>query len=146
MKHARGYVLRDGMQVFLVISLVGTGIVQYVASSSSQYAINKRYNKRTWTLILGPIISLFAFLPSARSNRVLNIIGLAGTNYSCLYFFVAAISKGVDRKHLLLCGPHTRSVSSQFIICLAAHGVVLEGITLCSVNLIRNASCHYYAE
>ena len=34
------------MQIFIVISVLGTGIVQIVASSSSQYAINKKYNKR----------------------------------------------------------------------------------------------------
>lgn len=34
------------MQIFIVISVLGSGIVQIVASSSSQYAINKKYNKK----------------------------------------------------------------------------------------------------
>ena len=39
-------VRRFSMQIFIVISVLGSGIVQIVASSSSQYAINKKYNKR----------------------------------------------------------------------------------------------------
>ena len=43
---------------------------------------------RTWTFIFGPILSIFAFLPTARSNRLLNIIGLVGTNFTVTYIFV----------------------------------------------------------
>ncbi|CAL8463905.1 g3440 [Coccomyxa elongata] len=103
-----GRVLGIIAKIFIVISVLGTGIVQIVASSSSQYAVNKTYNKRTWSFIFGPIISMFAFLPTARSNRLLNIIGLAGTNYSCLYFFVNACSKGIDHSKILLRPPSTQ--------------------------------------
>ncbi|KAK9918010.1 hypothetical protein WJX75_000512 [Coccomyxa subellipsoidea] len=96
---------RKQIMIFIVISVLGSGIVQIVASSSSQYAINKKYNKRTWSFIFGPVISLFAFLPTARSNRLLNVVGLAGTNYSCLYFFVQACSKGIDHSKVLLSPP-----------------------------------------
>ncbi len=37
-------------QLLVAISLFGTGIAQIVASSSSQYAINKDYNKRQASL------------------------------------------------------------------------------------------------
>lgn len=55
---------------------------------------------RTWSFIFGPILSIFAFLPTARSNRLLNIIGLVGTNFSCLYFIVVAIQHGVDKSFI----------------------------------------------
>lgn len=34
-------------------------------------------------------------LPSFRSVRIINIIALAGTNYSCLWMFVSGASKGI---------------------------------------------------
>ena len=49
---------------------------------------------RSWTLILGGVILVFGLLPSFRSVRLLNIIALVGTNYSCLYFFIYAVHHG----------------------------------------------------
>ena len=42
----------------------------------------------------GGFILAFGLLPSFRSVRLLNIIALIGTNYSCLYFFIFAAKHG----------------------------------------------------
>ena len=44
-------------------ALMHAPYVQVVASSSSQYAIDTRYNKREWSLILGGPILIFGLLP-----------------------------------------------------------------------------------
>ncbi len=41
------------------------------------------------------VILAFGLLPSFRSVRLLNIIALCGTNYSCLYFFIYAAKHGI---------------------------------------------------
>ncbi|KAK9809392.1 hypothetical protein WJX73_001610 [Symbiochloris irregularis] len=87
-------------QAMIIVSVIGTGTTQIVASSSSEYAINKSHDKRTWSFIFGPILCIFAFLPTARSNRLLNIIGLCGTNFSCLYIFITAVSHGVNKSFI----------------------------------------------
>ena len=51
---------------------------------------------RQWGLILGVVILAFGLLPSFRSVRLLNIIALCGTNYSCLYFFIYAAKHGIQ--------------------------------------------------
>lgn len=51
---------------------------------------------REWGLILGPPILVMGLLPSFRSVRIINIIALVGTNYSCLYFFIYGASKGIQ--------------------------------------------------
>lgn len=55
---------------------------------------NFRFLCREWSLILGGVILAFGLLPSFRSVRLLNIIALVGTNYSCLYFLVFAAKHG----------------------------------------------------
>ena len=50
---------------------------------------------RQWGLILGVVILALGLLPSFRSVRLLNIIALCGTNYSCLYFFIYAAKHGI---------------------------------------------------
>ncbi len=50
---------------------------------------------RQWSLILGAVILAFGLLPSFRSVRILNIIALVGTNYSCLFFLISAAKKGI---------------------------------------------------
>ena len=50
---------------------------------------------RTWAIILGGPILIFGLLPSFRSVRLLNIMALVGTNYSCLYFFIMGCRKGI---------------------------------------------------
>ncbi|KAL0034831.1 hypothetical protein WJX77_008984 [Trebouxia sp. C0004] len=75
--------------------ILGVAIAQIVASAGSQYSIDQHYNKLQWGLILGVVILAFGLLPSFRSVRLLNIIALCGTNYSCLYFFIYAAKHGI---------------------------------------------------
>ncbi|KAK9817815.1 hypothetical protein WJX72_002659 [[Myrmecia] bisecta] len=82
-------------QFIVVLTIIGNGTTQIVASSSSQYVINKQFDKRQWGLIMGPVLCWAAFLPSMRSNRIMNIVGLVGTNYSVAYFFIVACIKGI---------------------------------------------------
>ena len=49
------------------------------------------------------IIIIFGFLPSFRSSRVLNIIGLCGTQYSTLYFTISGIIRGYTPGALTKC-------------------------------------------
>ncbi|KAK9810983.1 hypothetical protein WJX73_003275 [Symbiochloris irregularis] len=115
-------------QACVVVQLLNSNAVQIIASASSQYELTPYYNKRTWSLVLGPVILIFGYLPSFRSSRLLNVIGLAGTQYSTLYFTISAIIKGYTP------GAFSRPASSkvQFFSGAASvgngqsHGVALE--------------------
>ncbi|KAK9816803.1 hypothetical protein WJX72_005264 [[Myrmecia] bisecta] len=82
-------------QLVTAVFIFGVGIAQVVASASSQYAISPGNSKRTWALILGGFVVAPSLLPGFRDVRLLNLIALIGTNYSCLYFFVYAASHGI---------------------------------------------------
>ena len=49
---------RAGLQILIIISVIGTGTTQIVASSSSEYAINKTYNKRFVAASLDDLYSI----------------------------------------------------------------------------------------
>lgn len=128
MEYTLGRPIAFVAQACVVVQLLNTGAVQIIASASSQYEISPQYNKRTWSLILGPVLLVFGYLPTFRSSRVLNIIGLVGTQYSTVYFTVSAIIKGYTP------GALTRKADSklQFFTGAASvgngasHGVALE--------------------
>ncbi len=74
---------------------------------------------RQWSLILGAVILAFGLLPSFRSVRILNIIALVGTNYSCLFFLISAAKKGIThgiitRYTLSFCLPVCLSLPAPF--------------------------------
>lgn len=49
---------------------------------------------RTWALIWGGVLMIFAFVPTFRHFRVLNVIALIGTTYTALLVFVLACKNG----------------------------------------------------
>lgn len=84
---------------------------------------------RDWSLILGAPILVFGLLPSFRSVRLLNLIALVGTNYSCLYFFVTAVSAGAKP------GIITRCATCQHCHCHvsgAARGSCMAVPSICA--------------
>ncbi|KAK9813484.1 hypothetical protein WJX73_001640 [Symbiochloris irregularis] len=119
-------------QLLTALYILGVAIQQVVASASSQHTINPEYSKRTLTLILGGPILIFGFLPRHvlaffRSVRVLNLLALVGTNYSCLYFFIYAVHKGGHRG-IITRGP--LSIQDFFlgaaVVGSAGHSISME--------------------
>lgn len=54
-------------------------------------SVQHLYSRPCWHF---QVLLVFGYLPTFRSSRVLNIIGLVGTQYSTVYFTVSAIIKG----------------------------------------------------
>ncbi|KAK9795944.1 hypothetical protein WJX73_010704 [Symbiochloris irregularis] len=114
-------------QLLTALHIIGVAISQVVASSSSQYTINPQYSKRDWTLILGAPVLIFGLLASFRSVRLLNILALVGTNYSCLYFFVYSVHRG-GHKGVVTRPP--KSIQDFFlgaaVVGSAGHAIYME--------------------
>ncbi len=72
---------------------------------------------REWGLILGAPILVMGLLPSFRSVRIVNLIALVGTNYSCLYFFVWGVSKGITPGIFTRCVSIARSMPLIAQLC-----------------------------
>ena len=80
------------------------------------------------------IIIVFGFLPSFRSSRILNVIGLCGTQYSTLYFTISAIIKGYTP------GALTRWVALAKLVDWKETPILLAVISSCNNLVCHSAS------
>ncbi|EIE25080.1 hypothetical protein COCSUDRAFT_65085 [Coccomyxa subellipsoidea C-169] len=100
-----------------------------IACAGDMYYIDKSYSKRTYELIFGSVLMLFAFVPTFRHFRVLNVIALFGTSFTALFILVEAGKKGIQPGAAL-----TKPVSAQAFFlgtsvqmqAMGAHGIALE--------------------
>ncbi|CAL8461956.1 g1487 [Coccomyxa elongata] len=116
-------------QICIALGLAGTGIAQVIACAGDMYYINKTYSKRTYELIFGSVLMIFAFVPTFRHFRVLNIIALFGTTFTALFILVQAGEEGIKPG-----AGATTPASAQFFFlgtsvqmqAMGAHGIALE--------------------
>lgn len=92
--HHMGKPLQIFSQIVVALCIGGTSLAQIIACAGDVYAIDKTLSKRTWGLIWGAVLMLFAFVPNFRHFRVLNVIALIGTSYTALYIVITVSMKG----------------------------------------------------
>lgn len=61
-----------------MLQLIGTGIAQVIACAGDWYAVDTGRTKRELQIIWGAILQLFAFFPTFKHFRILNILALVG--------------------------------------------------------------------
>ena len=82
--------------LFTAVTLFGVAVAQILACATSMYAIHPHLSKRTWALIWGVPMGLFAAVPGYRSARLLSALALVGTTFTAWFVVAAAADAARD--------------------------------------------------
>lgn len=130
MGHFLGRPLGIASQILIILTNGGTSLAQIIACSGDVYAIEPSHSKRTYAIIFGAILCLFAFVPSFRHFRVLNVIALIGTSYTSMYILISTAIKGKSPTADPGRGPISAegyfNGAAVLISALGSHSIALE--------------------
>ncbi|WIA10991.1 hypothetical protein OEZ85_011148 [Tetradesmus obliquus] len=116
-------------QVLVALGLAGTSIAQIIACAGDMYYINNSFSKRDWELIWGGVLMVFAFVPTFRHFRVLNIIALVGTCYTAILILIITVGHGFSPQHVALMPANAIDFftgSAVLVSALGNHSIALE--------------------
>uniref|UniRef100_A0A383WBV8 Amino acid transporter transmembrane domain-containing protein n=1 Tax=Tetradesmus obliquus TaxID=3088 RepID=A0A383WBV8_TETOB len=116
-------------QVLVALGLAGTSIAQIIACAGDMYYINNTFSKRDWELIWGGVLMVFAFVPTFRHFRVLNIIALVGTCYTAILILIITVGHGFSPQHVALMPTNAIDFftgSAVLVSALGNHSIALE--------------------
>ncbi|KAK9831382.1 hypothetical protein WJX81_007976 [Elliptochloris bilobata] len=116
-------------QILVALSLAGIGIAQVIACAGDAFYIDRRFSKRQYELIFGGMLMIFAFVPTFRHYRILNLVAVVGTTYTCLYILVTASLSGIKPGLATKppASPQAFFLGSAIILqAMGAHPIALE--------------------